>query len=209
MTYESFTRSNAHHVADIRRIARSRFGTEYWAAIDAALETALESHSMVQYTPNKDKRIAAFVLVCPPLFANRTAYGVDSKVPADSLEIAFVATDAAWEGHGFARSLLEAVLFRCKTAQQSAWLHVDTINAKAHAFYERLGFRDLLRATDPFGSAGVVMLFSEGSACSSPHSRPWGNYETLERLALFNAGPCEPEQTLRRGVFPPPRLACC
>jgi GNAT superfamily N-acetyltransferase len=187
--------------AEVRRIARMRFGTEYWPAIDAALQHCLESHSVVisstEYKPN----IAAFVLVCPPTTGSKTAYGIEHKVPSQSLEIAFVATDEGWEGHGFARSLLEAVLFRCKTAQQSAWLHVDTINPKAHAFYERLGFRDFLHTPDPFGSPGVVMFHSL-------FGRPLRYSEAIQWTTLLNAPPCESEEPFRRSILTPPTMAC-
>ena len=188
-------------IPEIRRIARMRFGTEYWPAIDAALQTCLESHSVVINTSNDDKpTIAAFVLVCPPTTGSKTAYGIEHKVPSNALEIAFVATDEGWEGCGFARSLLEAVLFRCKTAQQSAWLHVDTINQKAHAFYKRLGFHDFLQTPDPLGSPGVVMLFLGG--------RPFRYEETIQWPTLFNAPPCETKEPFCRSIFTPPTMTC-
>ncbi len=207
MSTEPYTRT-PWMTEEIRRIARKRFDRTYWPAIEAALLNCLESHTVVLKAPNKDKQIAAFVLVCPPLFANRSAYGIDSKVPTQSLEIAFVATDDGWEGHGFARALLEAVLFRCKTAQQSVWLHVDTINEKAHGFYERLGFRDFLHIPDPFGSPGTIMLYGCGQGQGHPKPVPKGHDNSLEWPALFNAPPCETEQPLRRGILPPPRLTC-
>jgi ribosomal protein S18 acetylase RimI-like enzyme len=209
---------------EIRRIARNRFSTEYWPAIDAALQTCLESHSVVITCPsNDDKQIAAFVLVCPPTTSSKTAYGIEQTVPSNvleiagsvqdpvdqsfleegcsllpkALEIAFVATDEGWEGCGFARTLLEAVLFRCTTAQQSAWLHVDTINQKAHAFYERLGFRNFLHIPDPYGSPGFLMLWS-----------PRRNHQTLEWTTLFNAPPCETEQPFGRSILAPPSMTC-
>jgi ribosomal protein S18 acetylase RimI-like enzyme len=184
--------------AEVRRIAYLRFGTEYWPAIEAALLNCLESHSVVVKTPNKEKSLAAFVLVCPPLVANRSAYGIDSKVPTQSLEIAFVATDDGWEGHGFARSLLEEVLFRAPTA----WLHVDTVNQKAHAFYKRLGFHDFLHLPDPYGSPGIVMIYLQKSAI------PNGYHQPLQWSALLNTSPCQTEQPLCRGILPPPGMTC-
>jgi ribosomal protein S18 acetylase RimI-like enzyme len=193
---------------EVRRIARMRFGTEYWPAIDAALQNCLESHSVVINTSNDDKpTIAAFVLVCPPTTGSKTSYGIEQKVPSNALEIAFVATDEGWEGCGFARSLLEAVLFRCKTAQQSAWLHVDTINPKAHAFYERLGFRDFLHIPDPLGSPGVVMLFSHKLSYELLH-RPRRHEESIQWPTLLNASPCETEEPFRRSILAPPTMAC-
>ena len=208
MSLLNFKRSQ--HTAEVRRIARKRFGTEYWPAIDVALFHCLESHSVV--ITSNDYKVAAFVLVCPPTTGS-TAYGIEHKVPSQcldqdflegvslfpkALEIAFVATDEGWEGYGFARSLLEAVLFRCKTAQQSAWLHVDTINEKAHAFYGRLGFQDFLQIPDPLGSPGTLMLWS-----------PWWNEKSQQRAALFNPSPCETKETFCRSILPPPSMACC
>ena len=183
-------------MAEVRRIARTRFDTEYWPAIEAALLTCLESHSVVRKAPNEHKRIAAFVLVCPPSTPTKAEYGIEAYLPSH-LEIAFVATDVGWEGHGYARDLLEAVLLRCKTAQQPVWLHVDTINEKARAFYERLGFRNFLHVPDPYGSPGVVMVF------------PCRHEKSLQGFALFNAPPCETEQALGRCVLAPPRITCC
>lgn len=192
----------SQHTTEVRRIARKRFGAEYWAAIDAALLNCLESHSVVLKAPNEHKpTIAAFVLVCPPTTSSKVAYGIEEFLPIHMLEIAFVATDDGWEGCGFARSLLEAVLFRCKTAQQSVWLHVDTINQKAHAFYKRLGFQDFLHISDPYGSPGVVMIYL-------PPTIPRWNHQSLQRLALLDSRPCETEKPLGRGILPPPGLAC-
>jgi ribosomal protein S18 acetylase RimI-like enzyme len=182
-------------IPTIRQIARKRFGTEYWPAIDAALQTCLTSHSVV--TSNETHDIVAFVLVCPTT-VTQSLYGIDGIVPSNSLEIAFVATDEGWEGYGFARRLLEAVLFRCKTAQQSAWLHVDTINEKAHAFYKRLGFQDFLHIPDPYGSPGTLMLWT-----------PWRKEESQKGTTLLNPSPCETEETFCRSILAPPSMACC
>ncbi len=185
--------------AEVRRIAYKRFDAEYWPSIEDAMLNCLESHSVVVKSPNDDKRIAAFVLVCPPATSSKAAYGVETCLPTHILEIAFVATDEGWEGRGYARDLLEAVLLRCKTTQQPAWLHVDTVNEKARAFYERLGFRNFLHIPDPFGSPGTLMVFSV----------PYRNHKTLQRPALFNAPPCETEQAFGRCILAPPGLACC
>lgn len=184
-------------IAEVRRIAYSRFDTEYWPAIEAALENCLESHSVVRKSPNKEKSLAAFVLVCPPSTPTKADYGIETYLPPHILEIAFVATDAGWEGRGYARDLLEAVLLRCMTAQQMVWLHVDTINEKTRAFYERLGFRNFLHIPDPYGSPGVVMVF------------PGRHEKSLQGSALFNASPCETEQAFGRCILAPPRMACC
>ncbi len=199
MSLESFSR--IHWTAEVRRIARKRFGVEYWPAIEAALLNCLESHSAVIKTPNKDNELAAFVLVCPPYCGSQSAYGIETLVPLHSLEIAFVATDDGWEGRGFARTLLEAVLFRCITAQQPVWLHVDFINEKAHDFYGRLGFVDILALQDPYGSPGWIMLFA-------PLRIPRGYSQTLQRSTLFDTPPCESEKPLRRGILAPPTMAC-
>ena len=191
-------------IAEVRRIAQARFPAQYWASIEDALLNCLESHSVVQVNPNDDKQIAAFVLVCPPTTSSRHAYGVKDCLPANIVEIAFVATDVGWEGRGYARDLLEAVLSKCQTLRQPAWLHVDTTNEKAHAFYERLGFRNFLHIPDPFGSPGVLMTYSPPS-----RSMPRGNQEALYGPTLFNTTPSEAEQTLRRSVLAPPGLACC
>jgi ribosomal protein S18 acetylase RimI-like enzyme len=185
-------------IAEVRRIAYTRFPSLYWPSIEDALLNCLESHSVVIKAPNKDKHIAAFVLVCPPTTSSKAAYGVETCLPASILEIAFVATDEGWEGCGFARSLLEVVLFRCTTAQQSAWLHVDTVNEKARAFYERLGFRNFLDIPDPYGSLGTLMVFS------IPHRY----HKSLQGTTLLNAPPCKPEQAFGRGILAPPSLAC-
>jgi hypothetical protein len=75
---------------EIRRIARNRFSTEYWPAIDAALQTCLESHSVVITCPSNEHKptIAAFVLVCPPTTSSKTAYGIEQTVPYNVLEFA-------------------------------------------------------------------------------------------------------------------------
>jgi ribosomal protein S18 acetylase RimI-like enzyme len=186
---------------EIRRIARTRFGAEYWPAIEEALLNCLENHSVVVKSPNDDKRIAAFVLVCPPTTSSSVAYGIEESLPLHCLEVAFVATDVGWEGRGYARDLMEAVLFRCKITQEPAWLHVDAINQKAHAFYERLGFQNFLHIPDPYGSPGVIMIYLP--------SRPWRYHNALQRPTLRNASPCEPEQPLRRSILAPPRMTCC
>ncbi len=203
MTAQSFKRT-PWIIAEVRRIAYNRFPSTYWASIDAALLNCLESHSVVLKAPNKEKSLAAFVLVCPPTTASKAAYGIEEFLPTHMLEIAFVATDAGWEGRGYARELLEAVLFRCSTAQQSAWLHVDTVNQKAQAFYERLGFRNFLHIPDPYGSPGVVMVYC-GRPCVLG---PCGNHQTLQWLTLLNTPPCETEQPLRRSILAPPGLTC-
>lgn len=194
---EPFCKHTPWMIAEVRRIARTRFDTVYWPAIEAALLNCLESHSVVRKAPNEHKRIAAFVLVCPPTTPTKADYGIEAYLPSHILEIAFVATDVGWEGRGFARDVLEAVLQGCKTTPQSVWLHVDTVNEKARAFYERLGFRNFLHIPDPYGSPGVVMVF------------PGRHEKSLQRFALFNASPCETEQTFSRGILAPPRMACC
>ncbi len=195
---QPFQRSQ--HTTEVAAIGYDRFDAAYWPSIHAALQNCLESHSFVIST---NGQVHAFVLVCPPLRENRTAFGVDSKVPARALEIAFIATATGWEGRGYARRLMEAVLFRCKTAQQSVWLHVDDVNPAAHAFYGRVGFRDFLHIPDPFGSAGWIMVYSP------PHlPRPRWQNETIQRQALFNPTPCETEQSLGRCILPPPGMTC-
>ncbi len=198
MTVKPFKRT-PWMTAEVRRIAYNRFPSTYWPSIEDALQNCLESHSVVVKSPNKEKSLAAFVLVCPPTTSSKAAYGVETCLPAHILEIAFVATDEGWEGRGFARDLLEAVLLRCKTAQQPVWLHVDTVNEKARAFYERLGFRNFLHIPDPFGSPGTLMVFSV----------PDRHHKSLQGFALFNAPPCETEQAFGRSILPPPCMACC
>lgn len=198
--------------AELRRIAQARFPSPYWASIDEALLNCLESHSMVQIAPTDDKQIAAFVLVCPPTTASKAAYGIEACLPSTALEIAFVATDTCWEGRGYARDLMESVLSQCKTLRQSAWLHVDTINEKARAFYERLGFHNFLQIPDPFGAPGTIMVHipSPWSPLWSPSwSPPRRHEESLRRPTLLNPAPRETEQALSRSILPPPRLTCC
>lgn len=214
-------------IAEVRRIARARFEPAYWASIEEALLNCLEDHSVVINNPNKEKSsdigftdmeeffptrpsrvgksLAAFVLVCPSTTSSRAAYGIEEVIPDSVLEVAFVATDSAWEGHGFARILLETVLFRCKTTQQSVWLHVDGANEKARAFYNRLGFRDLLHLPDPYGSHGILMVFMLATSASL---FPGRNSQPLERTTLFHTTPRQTEQPLSRSVLAPPSVTC-
>jgi ribosomal protein S18 acetylase RimI-like enzyme len=218
-----------------------RFGTEYWVAIDAAILNCLESHSVVLKAPNKEKSLAAFVLVCPPTTPSKAAYGIEEFLPTNileiagsfqdqafdqdfwekgislfptALEIAFVATDIGWEGRGYARELLEAVLLRCITAQQPAWLHVDTVNEKTRAFYERLGFRNFLYTPDPCGSPGVIMIYVPADLKMPTRLsglqalRPNWNHKTLKWPALLDTSPCETKEPLGRSILAPPCMAC-
>ena len=183
---------------EIRRIGKARFGPEYWSSLETVLNTYSPQHSRV-ICSNKEKSIAAFVLVCAPQFSSLSKYGLEGILPSSFYEIAFVATDEGCEGRGYARQLLSEVLQCCQENNQTVWLHVDSINPRAVSLYESLGFRTALEIPDPFGSEGYVMV------CLPV----WRNCKTRERLTLFNAGPCESEQSFCRCILSPPGTTSC
>ncbi len=186
--------------SEIRRIAQKRFSPEYWSSIETVLESYSSQHSRVIYTPNKEKSLAAFVLVCPPHSSSHANYGLEGMVPSSFYEIAFVATDEGCEGRGYARLLLSSILQCCIENSQNVWLHVDSINPRAVALYESLGFQKVLEIPDPFGSQGYLMV----RLC------PKGRYgNPSERFALFDAFPCQTEQAFSGCIVAPPSTTCC
>lgn len=195
MPYTTHFKRTPWYMEEARRILYARFEEAYWPAVEEALNGALESHSVVVIA--EEQQLAAITLVCPPTMGSRSRYGLRGAPP---LEIAFVATDPAWEGRGFARRMLSEVLLSCTTTQQGCWLHVDYGNVRAHRLYASLGFHDAERMPDPFGSFGTLMVWLP--------PRTWENTGVPEGTTLLNARPCETEETLRRGVFAPPRVTC-
>lgn len=213
--------------SEIRRIAQTRFSTEYWPSIETAMESYSSQHSRAIYSPNKEKslaasrvvpgecrqeqsldshtalkssRLAAFILVCPPQSSSHAKYGLDGMVPNSFYEIAFVATDEGHEGRGYARLLLSSVLEYCCKNNQNVWLHVDSINPRAVALYSSLGFHSLLEIPDPFGSQGYLMvrLSSKG-----------GHGNSGEGFTLFDAFPCQTEHSFGGCIVAPPCTTCC
>jgi ribosomal protein S18 acetylase RimI-like enzyme len=182
---------------EIRRIARERFETTYWSSIETVLST-YSQHSRV-ICSNKEKSIAAFVLVCTPQFSSHSKYGLEGILPSSFYEIAFVATDKGYEGRGYARQLLSEVLQQCQENNLNVWLHVDSINPRAVTLYESLGFRPALEIPDPYGSEGYIMVWLAKRR----------NCETGEGFALFNPSPCQLEQPFGRSILPPPQTTCC
>lgn len=150
---QRINRSHPWMLAEVYRIAQIRFGTTYDKAIHEAIESCLESHSVVVAHPNKEKSLIAFVLVCPPTTKSSDRYGIRSLVQQTPHEIAFCATDVGWEGKGLARRMLDAVL----DTALGFWLHVDVPNIRARKLYESLGFRGVLQIPDPYGADGILM----------------------------------------------------
>lgn len=184
--------------SEIRRIGQKRFASEYWSSIETALESYSSQHSRV--ICNSNGQIAAFILVCPPQTSSHSKYGLEGKVPSSFYEIAFLATDEGNEGRGYARLLLSAVLQCCTENSHNVWLHVDSINPRAVALYESLGFQSVMEIPDPFGSYGYLMV----RLCSIG----W-NSKTREGFALLNTSPSQAEHTFGGSIFPPPCATCC
>ncbi len=188
--------------AEIRRIAYTRFGPEYWATIEAVLESYSPQHSRVICIPGECRQVqslAAFVLVCAPSSSSHSNYGLEGILPNSFYEIAFVATDVGQEGRGYARQLLTEVLRTCKDLRQHVWLHVDLSNPRAASLYQSLGFQTALTIPDPFGSMGHLMVWLS--------SERW-NQHSCERLALLDTGPCQTEQTFCGSILAPPGATC-
>jgi ribosomal protein S18 acetylase RimI-like enzyme len=184
----------------VQHLLRNRFADVYGEAIDAAVAGADLRHSVVLRTA--EDRCGGCILVCPPTLPSREIYGQRAaKTCLPPLEIAFVATDPAFEGRGWGRRMLSEVLLSCQTTQQGCWLHVDLDNVRAHGLYASLGFQDACVIPDPYGSVGTLMVWGP----RSPHrEHPSGQVGPT----LLNARPGETEKTLCRGVFAPPGVTC-
>ncbi len=65
------------------------------------------------------------------------------RMTAESFrEISGVCTHPDFEGHGYARRLMEKLILRQMERKEVPFLHVMHDNTKAHEFYKRMGFRD-------------------------------------------------------------------
>jgi ribosomal protein S18 acetylase RimI-like enzyme len=183
--------------SEVRRIGQDRFDSTYWPWIDQALQDALESHSVVLRTPQDT--LAGFVLVCPTSSPSAKLYPLN-LMSQNTLSIAFVAVDKAWEGKGLARRMLSEVLLCCKATHQNCWLHVDTHNPRARGLYESLGFQANQEIPDVYGSHGSILLYSVG-----PKYRRDSNMKIWP--TLFNARPGQSEQAFAGGIVAPPLVA--
>ena len=154
---QRFNRQQPWMIREVIRIAKTRFDPLYSDALQEALTTCLENHSVVVVHPNKEKSLTAFVLVCPPTTPSADRYGIRTWVQNTPLEIAFCATDVGWEGRGYARRMFSYILMSAQAAKQGCWLHVDTDNWRARGLYESLGFKHAVQIPDPVGSDGVLM----------------------------------------------------
>jgi ribosomal protein S18 acetylase RimI-like enzyme len=167
---------------------------------DSRQEQSLDSFTALKHDLSSFSRLAAFVLVCPPHSSSHAKYGLEGMVPNSFYEIAFVATDEGCEGRGYARLLLSSVLQCCTENSHNVWLHVDSINPRAVALYESLGFQTILDIPDPFGSQGYLMVRLD----------PKGRHsKSRERFALFDTSPCQAEQTFSGCIVAPPSATCC
>lgn len=183
-----------------QRLLRARFEGMYADAIDAAVAAADLRHSVL--LESADGRCGGCVIVCSPTHPSREMYRQRAvKTCLPPLEIAFVATDPAFEGRGWGRRMLSEVLLSCQTTQQGCWLHVDLDNVRAHGLYASLGFQDACVIPDPYGSVGTLMVWGP----RSPRREHTGGQV---RPTLLNACPGESEQSFCRGIFAPPSVTC-
>jgi predicted GNAT family acetyltransferase len=53
-----------------------------------------------------------------------------------------VCTHPDHQGHGYARRLMEKLVLRQLQRGETPFLHVMRSNERAHALYQRIGFRD-------------------------------------------------------------------
>lgn len=200
---ETFQRSNAWQTAEILRIAAARFDAAYIPLVREVVQNCSDTLSVVVKNPNKEKSLAAFVLVCTPETSTRWAYGHRVATATRGMyEIAFCATDSGHEGRGFARAMFSHILTELRALGASAWLHVDIINPRAISLYQSLGFAPAMTVEDPFGSLGLLMVFGADS------SAPRRDSDSYEWATLFNAGPSEAEKSFCGGILTPPGVAC-
>lgn len=197
--------------SQIRQIGRSRFSSIYWPSLDKAISTCLESHSYVivnngnhsaicqwQITEPGIPTILAFVLVCPPFSKDVSEYGLQNT-PLDAMyEIAFVAVAQSSEGKGYAKQLVQHILY---SSLNACWLHVDTINVRAKRLYESLGMLEYRVQCDPYGSEGSIMI-------SFPLQRWWNSHMEI-RPTLLDTSPCQTKQALSGSIFMPPLMTSC
>jgi ribosomal protein S18 acetylase RimI-like enzyme len=197
-----FNRDEKWMVDQIRKIGRERFSSEYWDALDSAIQDSLQEFSFVIKTTERNA-IAAFVLVCSHDSESAESYQVNL---APFHEIAFIATDSGWEGKGFARRMLLEVLLCCKATHQGCWLHVDLVNSRARGLYESIGFIRYLTGPDPYGSLGWYMLYVEGGR-NTLHFEGGRNTSIKKWTALFDAPQSEAEEAFRGRIVLPPLIA--
>lgn len=194
--------------AQIRHIGRSRFPSAYWPALDKAISTCLESHSLIILNSGDHSaicqwpiaepgipKIAAFILVCPPFSEDVEEYGLQHTPIESMFEIVFVAVAINMEGKGYAKQMIQYVL----QSGQSYWLHVDTVNIRAKGLYESLGMKEFCRQSDPYGEEGSILIYEDTLQCRWNPNMKIGS-------ALVNTCPGQAEQTFSRGIFSPPRM---
>lgn len=199
---------NSWMESQIRQIGQSRFPSIYWAALDKAIFTCLESHTYVIVNEGNNSAIcqwqiagpgiptiAAFMLVCPPFSEDVAEYGLLATPVASLFEIAFVAVSEHHEGKGFARQLLSQVL---QTTHVPCWLHVDTVNTRAKKLYESLGMIEYRTQPDPYGYQGSIMI-------TNPLESRWNSYMKIGST-LLDSRPREFKQTFGGSIFTPPLM---
>ena len=199
---DSFKRSDAWQAAEVLRIAGSRFDAAYMPLVREVLQNCSDTLSVVVKNPNKEKSLAAFVLVCTSETSTRWAYGPRVVAATQGMyEIAFCATDVGWEGRGFARAMFSQILDGMRVLGAYCWLHVDIVNPRAISLYQSLGFLPVMTVDDPIGSRGLLMV-------AAASTTPRRDSDSEEWTALLNAGPGQTEKSLYGGVFQPPGVAC-